>query len=81
MTATARTQLRPAFGSLGADDRTRRYDAPAARGVSRYDAPTYDTTSRRDVPAARITSFRAPSSRSGTTYGAAVIRRRAENGA
>lgn len=81
MAAATPVQLRPIVGTQGADNRTRRYDAPAARGVSRYDAPTHDTISRRDVPAARITSFRAPSSRIGTTYGAAVIRRCREYGA
>jgi hypothetical protein len=68
--AATRSLLRCGYGAQPADGRTRRYDAPAARGITRYDAPTNGATRRLEVPAARVTRFRAPSSHIGTAYDA-----------
>ncbi len=79
--AASHTLLRPGYGAQPADGHTRRYDAPAVRGITRYDAPTNGATRRLDMPAARTTQYRAPAGRLGTAYDAPPAQTRCGVGA
>jgi hypothetical protein len=66
------------YNTQAADNRARRYDAPAARGITRYDAPATHIAGRVDAPTARNTTYRAPSAHRGAKYNAPGARNTAE---
>jgi hypothetical protein len=67
-----------ALHAEGADNRARRYDAPAARGITRYDAPSTRSNGRVDAPAAHNTRYRAPAQHRGSAYTAPGTRHTTE---